>query len=69
MPGSRKRFDQYRGRQKTAVDADTMWTFEPHVAEDVFRQMLAEAGVPVVCGQRLDLNAGVRKDGRGSRPS
>src|ERR1035437_7626009 len=21
----------YRGRQKTAIDADTMWTFEPHV--------------------------------------
>ncbi len=55
--------DQYRQRQKTASDADTMWTFEPHVAEDVFRQMLAEAGVPVVFGQRLDLNRGVRKEG------
>jgi hypothetical protein len=55
--------DQYRARQKTAIDADTMWTFEPHVAETVFRRMLAGAGVPVVFGQRLDLGSGVRKEG------
>ena len=53
----------YRARQKTAVDADTMWTFEPHVAEEIYGQMLAEAGVPVVLGQRLDLDRGVRKEG------
>ena len=55
--------DQYRDRQKTAVDTDTMWTFEPHVAEEAFRQMLAEAGVPVVPGERMDLSRSVRKDG------
>ena len=45
------------------VDDDTMWGFEPHVAEKIFREMLAEAGVKLVCGQRLDLNGGVRKQG------
>jgi hypothetical protein len=42
---------------------DTMWTFEPHVAERVFRTMLTEAGVRVVFGQRLDLARGVQKEG------
>ena len=46
--------------------ADAMWRFEPHVAEAVFRQMLDEAKVPVVLGERLDLRPGdgVRKAGR-----
>ena len=38
------------------------WTFEPHVAENTFTAMLAEAGVPVVCGERLDLAKGVQTD-------
>jgi hypothetical protein len=41
---------------------DTMWTFEPHVAETVYREMLEEAKVPVLFGERLDLNTGVIKD-------
>lgn len=40
------------------------WTFEPHVAEDTFKEMLADAGVPVVLNERLDLNGGVTMDGR-----
>jgi hypothetical protein len=36
----------------TAADA-AMWTFEPHVAEDVFWQMLNEVRVPVYLQQRL----------------
>lgn len=32
----------------------TMWTFEPHVAEDIFFQMLNDAKVPVYFHQRLD---------------
>ncbi len=40
-----------------------MWTFEPHVAEAILRAMLAEAGVRLVCGERLDLARGVRKRG------
>ncbi len=39
------------------------WTFEPHVAEKVFRDLVREHRVPVVFGQRLDLAKGVRKDG------
>ena len=39
-----------------------MWTFEPHVAEQIYREMLKEAKVPVVVG-RLDLKAGVVKAG------
>jgi hypothetical protein len=54
-------FEQYRKRAKHFVDADTMWGFEPHVAEQIFRQMLAEAGVKPVLGERLDRKAGVRK--------
>ena len=42
-----------------AVDA-TMWTFEPHVAEDVFFQMLNDAKVAIYFQQRL---ASVRKEG------
>ena len=39
----------------------TMWTFEPHVAEDLFFQMLNEAKTPVYFQQRL---ASVKKQGR-----
>jgi FAD dependent oxidoreductase len=38
----------------------TMWTFEPHVAEDIFFQMLAEAKTAVYFQQRL---ASVQKEG------
>jgi hypothetical protein len=38
----------------------TMWTFEPHVAEDTFFQMLNESKIPVFLHQRL---AQVKKDG------
>jgi hypothetical protein len=38
----------------------TMWTFEPHVAEDIFFQMLNEAKTPVYLRQRL---AQVKKNG------
>lgn len=38
-----------------------MWYFEPHVAEQIFGDMLREAGVKVVLGERLDLKRGVKK--------
>ena len=41
---------------------DTGWTFEPHVAEKVFNDLLKEHKVPVVFGQRLDLKAGMKKE-------
>src|SRR5262245_64228658 len=31
----------------------TMWTFEPHVAEDIFFQMLNELKIPTYLNQRL----------------
>jgi hypothetical protein len=40
------------------------WHFEPHVAEDVFRTMVKEAGVTVFYGQRLNAKNGVRTSGR-----
>jgi hypothetical protein len=43
----------------SSADA-TMWTFEPHVAEDIFFQMLNEAKVAVYFQQRL---ASVKKEG------
>jgi hypothetical protein len=46
-------YDRYRANE------DAMWTFEPHVAEGIFRTMLKEANVPVVMQQRLDRNSGV----------
>lgn len=42
-----------------ASDA-TMWTFEPHVAEDIFFQMVNEAKTPVFFQQRLEH---VKKEG------
>jgi hypothetical protein len=39
------------------------WFFEPHAAQQVFRNMLAKAGVQVVAGERLDRKGGVAKDG------
>lgn len=39
------------------------WHFEPHVAEEVFREMVREAGVNVFYSHRLREQAGVRKTG------
>jgi hypothetical protein len=45
---------------------DTMWTFEPHAATEIYDAMLKAAGdkVTVVFGERLDLKKGVVKDGQ-----
>ncbi len=44
---------------------DAAWDFEPHAAAAVYRAMLAEAGVPVVMGERLRAGSrGVLKRGR-----
>jgi lysophospholipase L1-like esterase len=43
--------------------ADVMWHFEPHVAENILSDLVREAGVNVVYGQRLDLRGGVQKSG------
>ncbi len=45
---------------------DAMWAFEPKVAEKILREMLAEAKVRVIHGQRLDRapGKGVKLDGK-----
>lgn len=49
-----------RGQHGVAVDgaSGTMWVFEPHVAEQAFEDMIAEAGVRVDRGVRLDRGPG-----------
>jgi len=55
--------EEYRKKSGRSVDVDTMWGFEPHVAEQVYADMIREAKVPVIFGQRLDLKGGVKKQG------
>ena len=43
--------------------ADARFRFEPHVAEQIYNDMVREAGVKVVTGRRLDLHRGVKKNG------
>ena len=46
-------------------NAETMWVFEPHVAEQIFEDMIAESKVPVVRDAWLDRDKGVTmKNGR-----
>ena len=40
---------------------ETKWTFEPHVAELIFNEMLQEYDIPVIYNERLDLTKGVEK--------
>jgi ribulose 1,5-bisphosphate synthetase/thiazole synthase len=53
--------DEYLGRRKGWAAEQTWWLFEPHAAEAVFQQLVQEARVPVVFGERLDLKRGVVK--------
>ena len=46
---------------------DALFRFEPHVAEAIYEDMLREAGVAVVRGERLDRAAGVRLEGTAIR--
>lgn len=53
--------DQYKNYRK---DEDAMWTFEPKIAERILREMLAEAKVELIEGERLDRAKGVKLDGK-----
>lgn len=56
-----------RGQGTPAIDSEqrTMWIFEPHVAERVFEELVAEHGIPVDRDQWLDRTNGVEMaDGR-----
>ena len=53
----------FRSQQHDPAE-DVMFFFEPHVAEQIFRDLLREARVMVVFGERLDLKVGVvKRDG------
>jgi hypothetical protein len=54
-----------RGQGHAASDAEakTMWVFEPHVAERIFDDLVAEHGIEVIRDEWLDRERGVRKDG------
>ncbi|MCA9128693.1 MAG: FAD-dependent oxidoreductase [Planctomycetales bacterium] len=54
-----------QGQGTPAIDGQqrTMWIFEPHVAENVFEEFVAEYGIPTYRDEWLDREAGVIKDG------
>lgn len=54
-----------RGQGAPAIDRDrrTMWVFEPHAAERVFDEMIAEYEIPVHRDQWLDRQRGVARRG------
>jgi hypothetical protein len=52
--------NHYRVRQ---YGQDVSWYFEPHVAEQVFKEMIQEAGVTVFYRHRIRERSGVKKDG------
>ena len=59
--GLAREFYRRVGRKYGKAEA---WRFEPHVAEEVFNDLLREAGVEVWLCERLDLKRGVHKRGR-----
>ena len=54
-----------RGQDTPAMDKDarTMWIFEPHVAEQVFEELVAEHHIPVYRNEWLNRDGGVKKEG------
>ena len=52
-----------KGQGTPAIDGEqrTMWIFEPHVAEQVFDELVAEFQIPVHRNQWLDREQGVAK--------
>ena len=54
--------DEYKWKGDRVTD-DAWFVFEPHVAELKLNEMLKEANVPVVFGERLDLKDGIEKQG------
>lgn len=56
--------EEYRdgGQTRTLEGEDTMWTFEPSAALQIYHNMLEEAKVPVVYQQKLNRETGVEMD-------
>ena len=55
--------DRGQGHAASDGEAKTMWVFEPHVAERIFEDHVAEHGIEVVRDEWLDRRHGVRKEG------
>lgn len=62
--------DDARWKQQTKASyshydpsADSMWVFEPHVAEEIFEALVTENGLDVRRDEWLDREAGVEKSG------
>lgn len=51
----------FKSKTRSSENEKAMWTFEPSVASAVYDQMLREAEIKVVFGERLDLKRGVEK--------
>jgi FAD dependent oxidoreductase len=62
-PAWRQESKEDYAKKRRAPGPDTMWTFEPHVAEKIFDDWVAEYQIPVVRRERLDLKNGVKKNG------
>jgi hypothetical protein len=58
---TRRQYEAHNPRRGN--NDETMWTFEPHVAMQVYREMLAEAHIKPVMNERLDRQHGVTKAG------
>lgn len=59
---TREKPEQYRsGRGSEGAQEDTMWTFEPSVAEKILRDWCAEEKIPICYGERLVFKTGVEK--------
>jgi len=54
-----------KGQGTVAIDGEnrTMWIFEPHVAEQVFEDLVKEYQIPVHRDEWLDRTSGVKKSG------
>lgn len=54
-----------KGQGTVALDGEnrTMWIFEPHIAERVFEELIAENKIPVVRNEWLNRQNGVKKSG------
>jgi FAD dependent oxidoreductase len=54
-----------KGQGTPAIDREqrTMWIFEPHVAEEVFEELIREYKIPVHRNEWLDRKNGVKKSG------
>jgi len=54
-----------KGQGTPAIDGEqrTMWIFEPHVAEEVFEELIREYKIPVHRNEWLDRKNGVKKNG------